>query len=645
VSQTKPAAPEPSEIAGRYLVIQKLGAGAFGTVYKAKDKVLGRMLAIKTIRLEGLAASVASLDDLLKRFEREAKQTAQLKHPNIVTVYDFGEAEGMSFLAMEFIDGVGLERIVAESGRLPLVRAAGLTAQVADALDYAHQHGVVHRDIKPANIMVEAGERVKVTDFGIARVTDSGENLTQTGGLLGTPSYMSPEQAKGKKVDGRSDLFSVGCVLYELLTGRKAFTGDNITGILFKIITDEPTPMHDLDPLLPDEVVQIVEKALTKEPDGRYQTGRELADDLLALTQPGHVPTLRQADSPTTALPPSDTPTTVAGAPTLSSPATVGRSTPPSSGATAPVPPTQVSPTPPSAPPPVPAARPRRPTPAPGRRPPARGGRGRALGIGAGLAVLALVALGTWFALGRGGPTPDTAAEAVPTAELPPTAEPAPPDAGAGGAASAEAEATPAPPVGTPTPVVARAATPPPTAAPPPPRPVPDSGPARTASGSTTAAPQPPQQAPPPSSSDAFLDELPEEAAPDGRAAGEALAQQYRSEGTSSSGFGSSGRFRRRPRIPPHSPAEQPAVRALAWILSAQNAHHRRTGSYGSLDELVKSGDLPLSGARTEDGFVRRQYSFTITAAGDTFRAEARPLAPRGRAFYVDDNGFVLVER
>ncbi len=224
MSQTNPAAPEPTEIAGRYLVVQKLGAGAFGTVYKAKDKTLGRMVAIKTIRLEGLAASHATLDDLQKRFLQEARAGAALKHPNIATVYDVGEAGGMSYLAMEFIDGVGLERIIAE-GRMPVGRATGLAAQVADALGYAHQQGVIHRDIKPANVMVEAGERVKVTDFGIAKIAGAAEQLTQTGSLLGTPSYMSPEQARGEKVDGRSDLFSVGCVLYELLAGKQGVPG------------------------------------------------------------------------------------------------------------------------------------------------------------------------------------------------------------------------------------------------------------------------------------------------------------------------------------------------------------------------------------------------------------------------------------
>ncbi|HUL77073.1 MAG TPA: serine/threonine-protein kinase, partial [Vicinamibacteria bacterium] len=222
---SNPAAPEPTEIAGRYQVVQKLGAGAMGTVYKARDRVLGRMTAIKTIRLEGLAASQASLDDLLKRFQQEAEVAAQLKHPNIVTIYDIGTAEGLSYISMEFVDGVGLDRVIAKAGKMSVERAAALGAQVADALAYAHKHNVVHRDIKPANIMVEPGDHVKVTDFGIAKVTDSAEHLTATGSLLGTPSYMSPQQARGEKIDGKSDLFSLGCILYEMLAGQKAFRG------------------------------------------------------------------------------------------------------------------------------------------------------------------------------------------------------------------------------------------------------------------------------------------------------------------------------------------------------------------------------------------------------------------------------------
>jgi serine/threonine protein kinase len=208
VTQDKVARPDPSDIAGRYEVVQKLGAGAFGTVYKAKDRLLGRMVAIKTIRLDGLAAAGSGLDELLARFKREAQVSAQLKHPGIVTIYDIGEFEGLSYLAMEFIDGPGLDKVISAASRLTVERAAAIGAQIADALDYAHAHHVVHRDIKPANVMVESGDRVKVTDFGIAKAIDSGEHLTVTGSLLGTPSYMSPEQARGAAIDGRSDLFS-----------------------------------------------------------------------------------------------------------------------------------------------------------------------------------------------------------------------------------------------------------------------------------------------------------------------------------------------------------------------------------------------------------------------------------------------------
>ena len=641
MSESKPAAPLPSEIAGRYQVIQKLGAGAFGTVFKAKDTTLGRMVAIKTIRLEGLAASVASLDELLVRFKREATVSAQLKHPNIVTIYDIGNTDGLSYIAMEFIDGVGLDRIIAESGKVSVERAAGLTAQVADALDFAHKHGVVHRDIKPANIMVEAGERVKVADFGIARATESADNLTATGSLLGTPSYMSPEQAKGEKVLGPSDLFSVGCVLYELLAGRKAFRGDSITALIFKVITAEPDALQEIVPSIPDEAVRIVKKALSKETATRYQTGREMAEDLLALTQPGQIPTLRTTDVPTATV-------TAPNAPTISSPPTAQgtiSSTPTlEQGGTAPVPPTRISPppVPPGAPeaPPAPAAQARRPSPAPARPQPERSGvKGLALGIAAAVVLLGILAVGAWFFLRPGAPATDTPPEAVAQLTTPPEGATSTPPAASPTAAPAPSAAaeqpTPSAPPGAP----GGAAAPPRSTAPAQPPPAPDG------STGSQAAPPPPQAAPPPPPTDDFLDELPQEAS-DGRAAGNALADQYRSgRGSgSSSSFGSSGQYRRRPRIPRHGPAEQPAVRALAWILSAQKAHLRRAGRYGTLDELVKAGDLPLRGERSGDGFVRKQYRYTVTASGDTFRAQAQPLSPEGRAFYTDDSGFVLVD-
>ncbi len=315
MSSSKPAVPEPKRI-GRYEIVQKLGAGAFGTVYKGVDQDLGRPVAIKTIRLEGLAASQASLEDLLARFKREAQVAAKVKHPNIVTIYEIGNAEGLSYISMEFVDGVGLDGVIAKSGKMSVERAAAIGAQVADALDFAwRQEKLVHRDIKPANIMIEPGDRVKVTDFGIAKATDSGEHLTMTGSLLGTPSYMSPEQARGAKVDGRSDLFSVGCILYEMLAGHKAFRGESITALLFKIITEEPPSLRELDPTVSDEMLRIIGKALAKSPESRYQSGRELADDLLAVTRPGFVPTLRATDTPT--LPPDAPPGSV---PTIASP-------------------------------------------------------------------------------------------------------------------------------------------------------------------------------------------------------------------------------------------------------------------------------------------------------------------------------------
>jgi serine/threonine-protein kinase len=257
-----------------------LGAGAFGTVYLAKDDVLGRRLAIKTVRLDALAVTGAPLEELTQRFQREARVSAQLKHPNIVTIYDVGESEGLSYLAMEYLEGQGLESLIASEGRLPPERAAAIGAQVAEALAYAHSQGVVHRDVKPANIMIESGDRVKVTDFGIAKA-QTAENLTATGSLVGTPAYMSPEQARGGELDGRSDLFSLGCVLYEMLGGARAFSADSITGLIFKVITEAPRPLEELAPDAPAELLAVVRRSLSKAPEMRFPDGHAMAEALL----------------------------------------------------------------------------------------------------------------------------------------------------------------------------------------------------------------------------------------------------------------------------------------------------------------------------------------------------------------------------
>lgn len=270
------------EILGeRYEVLGKLGAGAFGEVYRARDTVLGREVAIKRIRLDAFAEP-SQLDEVNKRFLREAQVASQLRHPNVVITHDIVSAPTMSFIVMELVTGQTLAKLLQAKARLSLSETIDLLSQVAAALDYAHQNHVVHRDVKPANIMIEPSGQVKVMDFGIAKL-DSGQNLTATGNIVGTPNYMSPEQARGEKVDGRSDLFSLGCILYECLSGEKAFKGDSITAVLLKVLSEEPKPVDFAGIGLPVALGPVLKRALAKSASGRFAAGAELIDAVRTL--------------------------------------------------------------------------------------------------------------------------------------------------------------------------------------------------------------------------------------------------------------------------------------------------------------------------------------------------------------------------
>ena len=267
-------------------------------MHRAHDSVLGRDVAVKLIRLEQFVEP-AMLEDAKQRFHREAQVAARLRHPSIVTTHDIVRRPALSFIVMELVEGRTLQSLLQERGRLPLDETTALLAQIAAALDYAHKSQVIHRDIKPANIMIEPGGQAKVMDFGIAKL-ESGANLTSTGSIMGTPNYMSPEQARGERVDGRSDLFSLGCVLYECLTGRKPFSGESVSVILVKILTEEPQPVDFAATGLPLEVGAVLTRAMAKSPAARYASGADLVEALRTAGQTTVVraPTTSPAPAP-----------------------------------------------------------------------------------------------------------------------------------------------------------------------------------------------------------------------------------------------------------------------------------------------------------------------------------------------------------
>ena len=263
---------------GRYALISELGRGAMGVVYLGKDPKIQRSVAIKTMRFDEVDPD--ELAEVKGRFFREAESAGQLSHPNIVTIYDAGEEQGLAYIAMELLEGASLKDWCRKGNLLPVRRVLEIGAQVSEALDYAHRRGIVHRDIKPANIMMTKEGTVKVADFGIARLSSSSK--TQTGVLLGTPSYMSPEQLAGSTVDGRSDLFSLGVVLFELLTGEKPFQGESIATLMFKIAHKPHQSASRIRQDLPQYCRAIINRALQKDPAKRYQSGAELAKALSA---------------------------------------------------------------------------------------------------------------------------------------------------------------------------------------------------------------------------------------------------------------------------------------------------------------------------------------------------------------------------
>src|SRR5712692_6410827 len=272
------AAPDTLEIgtvlAGRYETLQLIGRGGMGAVYKARDKELDRIVALKLIRPE-----LAKNPQILRRFKQELILARQVTHKNVIRIFDLGQSDGIKFITMDFVEGQDLRQSLLEKGKFPPEQAARIMLQICRALEAAHSEGVIHRDLKPQNIMLDSGGRVYVMDFGIARSAYL-PGMTQTGALIGTPEYMSPEQARGEKLTERSDLFSLGVIFYELLTGKSPYPADTPLGTLWKRLQEKPKPPVDVDPTIPKPLNDIVMKALEVEPEDRWARAREMAHQL-----------------------------------------------------------------------------------------------------------------------------------------------------------------------------------------------------------------------------------------------------------------------------------------------------------------------------------------------------------------------------